>query len=149
MTTEQKEKETNNLVQKDSQEVFRKAQTLIETTYEKVLSIINKVKEFIKKTSSDSNNLIQDLEWVIKVITNKSLYTYELKQEKLSKQNAEYHKFISFVTKYNEEVLEMNKKHGIVSGILSIAKKGEMLLKPSLCLKKYYLLNYKIWMRIK
>jgi len=136
MTTEEKEKEKPKISPKESLKDLTKATTIIETTYEKVLLIINKVKEFIKKTSTDSNNLIQDLEWVIKVITNKSLYTYELKQEKLSKQNAEYNKFINFVTKYNEEVIEMNKKHDIVSGILSIAKKGELLMKPSLCLKK-------------
>ena len=129
MTTEEKEKSEVN-------KAFIKSQSIIETTYEKVLSIINKVKEFIKKSSSESNTLIEDLEWVIKVITNKSLYTYELKQQKLSKQNAEYNKFISFVTKYNEEVIEMNKKHDIVSGILSIGKKGDIILKPSLCLNK-------------
>ena len=136
MSTEKKENEKENLDKKESQDIFHKSPTIIETTYEKVLSIINKVKEFIKKASSDSNKLIQDLEWVIKVITNKSLYTYELKQAKLSKQNAEYNKFISFVTKYNEEIIEMNKKHDIVSGILSIGKKGEILMKPSLCLEK-------------
>ena len=134
MATEQKENE--NVSKEETKKDFIKSPTIIETTYEKVLSIINKVKEFIKKTSTDSNSLIEDLEWVIKVITNKSLYTYELKQAKLSKKNLEYNKFINFVTKYNEEVIEMNKKHDIVSGILSIGKKGDMLLKPSLCLKK-------------
>ena len=128
MTTEQKVKNSdkNNMT----------SPVIIETTYEKVLSIINKVKDFIKKSSSNTNKLIEELEWVIKVITNKSLYSYELTQEKLSKQNAEYEKFISFVTKYNEEVLMMNKKHDIVSSIFSLGKKGEILLKPSLCLKK-------------
>ena len=129
MTTEVKDKNVGN-------RRYTKNPTIIETTYEKVLSIINKVKDFIKKTSTDSKSLIEDLEWVIKVITNKSLYTYELKQQKLTKQNAEYNKFISFVTKYNEEVIEMNKKHDIVSSILSIGKKGDLILKPSLCLKK-------------
>ena len=134
MSEEQKEKE--NKQNSEEQGSFNKDQGFIETTYEKVLSIITKVKEFIKKTSSGSNTLIEDLEWVIKVITSKSLYTYELKQKKVSKQNEEYNKFINFVTKYNEEVLEMNKKHDIVSGILSIGKKGELLMKPSLCLNK-------------
>jgi len=68
MTTEEKEKNDEN-------KAFIKSPTIIETTYEKVLSIINKVKEFIKKASNESNTLIEDLEWVIKVITNKSLYT--------------------------------------------------------------------------
>jgi hypothetical protein len=110
--------------------------TIIETTYEKVLSIINKVKEFIKKSSSSAQNLIEDLDWVIKVITNKSLYTYELQKEKLSKQNAEYKTFINFVTKYNEEVIEMNKRHDIVSSIFNLGRKGEILMKPSKCLKR-------------
>ena len=139
MATEQKENE--KVQNKELKKDFIRSQTLIETTYEKVISIINKVKEFIKKTSTDSKNLITDLEWVIKVIANKSLYTYELKQIKLSKQNAEYNKFINFVTKYNEEVIEMNKKHDIVSSILNLRKKSDMLLKPSLCLKKFCLMN--------
>ena len=134
MATEQKEKE--KIPNEEPKKDFIKSPTIIETTYEKVLSIINKVKEFIKKTSTDSNNLIQDLEWVIKVITNKSLYSYELKKEKVSKQNAEYNKFVNFVSKYNEEIIEMNKKHDIVSGIFSLSKKGEILMRPSLCLKK-------------
>ena len=50
MTTEQKE----NVKTFESKETFIKAPTIIETTYEKVLSIINKVKEFIKKTSTSS-----------------------------------------------------------------------------------------------
>ena len=115
---------------------YKKTTTIIETTYEKVLSIINKVKEFIKKSSSKAENLVEDLDWVIKVITNKSLYTYELQKEKLSKQNAEYKTFINFVTKYNEEVIEMNKRHDIVSSIFNLGRKGEILMKPSMCLKR-------------
>ena len=129
MATEQKVKNTDDNNKTNV--------VIIETTYEKVLSIINKVKDFIKKSSSNASKLIEELEWVIKVITNKSLYSYELTQEKLSKQNAEYEKFISFVAKYNEEVLMMNKKHDIVSSIFNLGKNGELLLKPSLCLKKF------------
>ena len=75
MTTEQKaqKSDNNNMT----------SPVIIETTYEKVLSIINKVKNFIKQFSSKANKLIEELEWVIKVITNKSLYSYELNQEKL------------------------------------------------------------------
>ena len=134
MANEPKEKEIESI--KQSEPAFDQNSSIIETTYEKVLSIIKKVKEFIKKSSSEANNLIEDLEWVIKVITNKSLYSYELKKEKVSKQNAEYNKFVNFVSKYNEEIIEMNKKHDIVSGIFNLSKKGEILMRPSLCLKK-------------
>ena len=115
---------------------FSKDSNIFETTYEKVLSIINKVKDFIKKNSKNSKKLIEDLEWVTKVIANKSLYSYEIKKPNLSRQNSEFNKFVNFVTKYNEEVIEMNQKHILVSGLLNIVKKGEILKKPSLCLKK-------------
>ena len=132
MTNEPKEKEIDSV--NKSEKAFNQNSSIIETTYEKVLSIIKKVKEFIKKSSSESNKLIEDLEWVIKVITNKSLYAYKFKKETISKQNAEYNKFINFVSKYNEEIIEMNKKHDIVSSIFNL--KGEILMRPSLCLKK-------------
>ena len=131
MEEKSKEKENNSSI-RDS----IKADQFFETTYEKVLSIINQVKDFIKKSSNSSQKLINDLEWVIKVITNKSLYSYELNKEKINRQNSEYHRFISFVTQYNEEILELNKKHILISSLLNIGKKGEILLKPSLCLKK-------------
>jgi len=125
-----KKDETNELVRD-----YTKDSSIFETTYEKVLSIINKVKDFIKKTSKTSQELIDDLEWVIKVITNKSLYSYGVNKEKMTNQTSEYNKFINFVTKYNEEVLELNKRHILVS-LFTIGKKGQILLKPSLCLKK-------------
>ena len=115
---------------------YSKDSSIIETTYEKVLSIINKVKDFIKKNSKNSQKLIDDLEWVIKVIANKSLYSYELKKPNLNRQNSEFNKFVYFVTKYNEEIIEINKRHILVSGLLNLVKKGEILNKPSLCLKK-------------
>ncbi len=111
---------------------FSKDSSIIETTYEKVLSIINRVKDFIKKTSKHSQNLIDDLEWVIKVIANKSLYSYELKKPNLSRQNSDFNKFVNFVTKYNEEIIEMNHRHMLVTGLLNLVKKGEILNRPSL-----------------
>ena len=128
--SEEKENNTDNKRESKGKEV------IFETAYEKVLFIINKVKEFIKKASSTENKLIQELDWVIKIIASKSLYTYEIVKEELIKQNEEYNKYINFVKKYSEEIIQMNKKHDIVSGILQIRKKGEILLKPSLFLKK-------------
>ena len=135
----QKSNEKNESGKNESKNIRRnlsKDASIFETTYEKVLSIINKVKDFIKKTSKTSQQLIDDLEWVIKVIANKSLYSYEVNKTKIDKKNSEYNKFINFVTKYNEEVLEMNKKHILVSSLLNIGKREDILLKPSLCLNK-------------
>ena len=137
------QRKTNERISKQKKEksaalkrINSKDINIIETTYEKVLSIINKVKDFLRKNTKNSQKLVDDLEWVIKVISNKSLYSYEFKKPKLTSQNAELNKFINFVTKYNEEVLEMNKKHVLVSGLLNLVKKGEILNKPSLCLKR-------------
>ena len=113
---------------------YQQDNTIIQTTYEKVLSIINNVKDLIKKHTQNSEKIIEDLEWVIKVISNKSLYSYEVK--KPTRRDSEYNRFVSFFNKYNEEVLEMNKRHVLVSGLLNIVKKGEILSKPSLCLKR-------------
>ena len=121
---------------KENKQEVKTKEIIFETTYEKVLFIINKVKDYIKSVSSSENKLIEDLDWVIKVIASRSLYTYELVKEKMIKQTEEYNKFINFVKKYNEEVIEMNKKHDIVSGILNVRKKEEILLEPSLFLKK-------------
>ena len=73
--------------------------TVFETTYEKVLSIINKVKDFIKNNTKNFQNIIDELDWVSNVITNKTLYSYDINKSKLSDDNA---KFYDFLTKYNE-----------------------------------------------
>ena len=132
---EKNEKEKNN-PSNNSNKGFPKDPNIFETTYERVLSIINEVKDFIKKNSKTAQKLIDDLEWVIKVITNKSLYTYEVNKAKITKRNSEVNRFINFVTKYNEEILELNSRHILVTSLFNITKKGEILNKPSLCLKK-------------
>ena len=107
--------------------------TVFETTYEKVLSIINKVKDFIKNNTKNFQSIIDELDWISKVITNKTLYSYDINKAKLSGDNA---KFSDFLTKYNEEIINLNKKHILVRGILSFKTNKEFLKKPSLILKK-------------
>jgi hypothetical protein len=75
---------------------------------------LNNVKQYINKTSKHQPKLLRSLDWVIKVITSHSLYAYELKEKelinKLTKENADFKNFVDFVSKYNEQVIEMNKK---------------------------------------
>ena len=110
--------------------------SIITTPYEKVLQIIKEAKSFINMMSKNQTKLIRGLEWVIKVITSHSLYRYELKDnemiEKYSKENPNFKQFVDFVYEYNEEVIEMNKRHDIVNSIFRLGKKDEILLKPSL-----------------
>ena len=108
--------------------------SVFETTYEKVLSTLNKVKDFIVKNTKDYENIIEELDWIKSVITNKTLYSYEIKRENLD--NPSHQKFLDFITKYNEEIINLNKRHILVRDILTIMKNKEMLQKPSLILKK-------------
>jgi hypothetical protein len=112
---------------------------IIITPYEKVLTILNNVKKYINSTSKRQSKLIKNLDWVIKVITSHSLYAYELKEKdlisKLSKQNNDFKNFVDFVSKYNEQVIEMNKKN-IILGAKTIDIANELLQKPSINLKK-------------
>ena len=79
---------------------------------------------------------MDNLEWVIKIIESKSLYSFVLDKDKISKKNEEFNKFINFVTQYNDEIIKLNQKHILISSLLGIRKKGEILVKPSLCLQK-------------
>ena len=115
--------------------------SIIITHYEKVLSILNNVKQYIISTSKLQTKLIKNLEWVIKIITTHSLYSYELKEKdvitKLAKNNESFRNFVNFVSKYNEQVIEMNKKN-IQLGVKTIEVTNELLQKPSIKLKKKF-----------
>ena len=90
---------------------------IITTPCEKVLSILREAKNFIFNYSKE-NKLIQKLEWVIKIITSRSLYSYELKEKetinKLSKENPEFKQLVDFVSEYNEKVIKMNRKYNYI-----------------------------------
>ena len=106
--SEEKEKNIKNKSQnKEKEELF-------ETAYEKVLYIINKVKDFIKTISKNENKLIEELDWVIKIITNRSLYTYELVKEKMLKQKVWYLSFqvnsVSLITGMKSPILSMRSE---------------------------------------
>ena len=113
--------------------------SIIITPYEKVLTILNSVKQYINITSKRQSKLIRSVDWVIKVITSHSLYAYELKEKdlinKLTKENADFKNFVDFVSKYNEQVIEMNKKN-IILGAKTIEVANDLLQKPSIKLKK-------------
>ena len=121
--------------------------SIIITHYEKVLTILNNVKQYINSTSKLQSKLIKNLDWVIKIITTHSLYAYELKEKdviaKLSKQNEGFRNFVDFVSKYNEQVIEMNKRN-IKLGEKTIEVTNDLLQKPSIKLKKDINININI-----
>ena len=129
---------------------------IITTPYEKVLNIINEAKKFINNVSSRQVKLIRNLEWVIKIITSHSLYTYELNEneviDKYIKENPDYKQFVDFVYEYNEEVIQMNKKTNIINSkskkisndITSLLNESSLKLKRNLLEKKIFKKNNNI-----
>ena len=112
--------------------------TVFETTYEKVLTIIDKVKNFIKSNTKNYESIIDELDWIKNVIITKTLCSYEVNKEKLAKENnsPSNQKFLDFITQYNEEILNLDRKHTLVRNILGLKNYREFLQKPSLILKK-------------
>lgn len=90
-------------------------QEITSTPYEKVLRILNEVKRFISQISPHSP-LIQKLNWIISIISNHSLYKYEIlfhkdQLETYAKDNPELKHFLEHLTGYNEEfTLKKNKQ---------------------------------------
>ena len=107
------------------------ASNIITTPYEKVLSIIKQAKDFISKISKEQIILIQNLEWAIKVITSRSLYSYEIKEKetinKLSKENPEFKQLVDFVSEYNEKVIKMYQKYNYILTDKLLAKPSTKL----------------------
>jgi hypothetical protein len=101
---------------------------IITTPCEKVLSILREVKNFIFNFSKEQKKLVQKLDWAIRIISSRSLYSYELKEKetinKLSKENPEFKQLVDFVSEYNEKVIKMNRKFNYILT-------DKLLLKPS------------------
>ena len=116
---------------------------IITTPYIKVISIIKEAKKYINMMSKSQSKLIRELDWTIKVITNHSLYTYEISDNSLlSKcltENEDFHQFISFVSDYNEKVIEINKTSDMLlskSAQMQTELTANYLLMPSISVKK-------------
>ena len=105
---------------------------IITTPCEKVLSILRQAKNYISNLTKNQSVLVQKLDWCIKIITSRSLYSYELKEKEtinqLSKGNPEFKQLVDFVSEYNEKVIKMNRKYNILT--------DELLQKSSTKLNK-------------
>ena len=92
--------------------------SIITTPCEKVLMILRQIKKFILNLAKDQSKLIQNLDWCIKIITSRSLYSYELKEKdninNLSKLNPEFKQLVDFVSEYNEKVIKMNRQYDFI-----------------------------------
>ena len=110
---------------------------IIETPYERVLSIIQETINSLSIASKVQSKLFNELQWVIKIIKSHLLYSYEIKEKtyvaEMSKNDPDFKQFVDFVIEYNEQVIEMNKKNTYIT--------NELLQKPSFKLKRQYITN--------
>ena len=87
---------------------------IIETPYERVLSILQDTLNSLNLSSKVQSKLFPDLQWVIKIIKSRKLYSYEIKEKdyvvEMSRNDPDFKQFVDFVKDYNEHVIEMKKK---------------------------------------
>ena len=110
---------------------------IIETPYKRVLTIIQETMKSLNLASKVQSKLFTELQWVVKIIKSHLLYSYEIKEKtyvaELSKNDPDFRQFVDFVTEYNEQVIEMNKKNNFIT--------NELLQKPSFKLKRQFFTN--------
>ena len=119
---------------------------IIETPYDKVLSILQETLNSLNLSSKIQSKLFTDLQWVLKIIKSRLLYSYEIKEKdyvaEMSRTDPDFKQFVEFVRDYNEQMIEMKKKNNYIN--------NELLQKPSFKLKrqfntqKIYLSNKKL-----
>ena len=107
---------------------------IIETPYQRVLSILQETMKALNSASKVQSKLFTELQWVVKIIKSHLLYSYEIKEKtyvaELSKNDPDFKQFVDFVTEYNEQVIQMNKKNNFIT--------NELLQKPSFKLKRQF-----------
>ena len=107
---------------------------IIESPYEKVLSILQETLNSLNLSSKNQSKLFTDLQWVLKIIKSRLLYSYEIKEKdyvaEMSRTDPDFKQFVEFVREYNEQMIEMKKKNNYIN--------NELLQKPSFKLKRQF-----------
>ena len=107
---------------------------IIETPYEKVILILQETLNSLNLSSKIQSKLFTDLQWALKIIKSRLLYSYEIKEKdyvaEMSRTDPDFKQFVEFVREYNEQMIEMKKKNNYIN--------NELLQKPSFKLKKQF-----------
>ena len=115
---------------------------LIETPYERVLFILQETLNSLNLSSKIQSKLFNDLQWALKIIKSRMLYSYEIKEKdyvaEMSKNDPDFKQFVDFVREYNEQMIEMKKKNNYIN--------NELLQKPSFKLKRPINSNQKVYL---
>ncbi len=117
--------------------ISNKNEKIISTTYEKIILILRETINYISMITKKDEKIINDLEWVIKMITSHSIYSYELFDNdnlNQSTKDPNFKQLVDYVNNYNEDFIDLNTKINFMN--FNIKKTNNELLKPSFQLKK-------------
>ena len=115
---------------------------IIETPYEKVLFILQETLNSLNLSSKIQSKLFNDLQWALKIIKSRMLYSYEIKEKsyvaEMSRNDPDFKQFVDFVRQYNDQMIEMKKKNNYIN--------NELLQKPSFKLKRQINNNHRVYL---
>ena len=117
--------------------ISNKNEKIISTTYEKIILILRETINYIYMITKKDEKIINDLEWVIKMITSHSIYSYELFDNdnlNQSTKDPNFKQLVDYVNNYNEDFIDLNTKINFMN--FNNKKTNNELLKPSFQLKK-------------
>ena len=115
------------------EEKSNRIKEVITTPYEKVLSILKEIKTFILSVKPLSKHIDQ-LNWVIEIISSHSLYKYEILSQKenyedIQKEMPEFQHFIEFLSNSDEQCTQ--KRNQMLKRTVKLNKDEEGMQKLS------------------
>ena len=113
---------------------------VITTPYEKVLSILKEIKAFILSVKPHSKQ-IEQLNWVIEIISSHSLYKYEILNQKenyedIQKEIPEFQHFVEFLSNSDEQCTRKRNQMLKKTVKLNMDEEGTQKLSRNLVRKK-------------
>ena len=93
---------------------------MITTPYERVLNILHDLKLYLSK-KSDGDIFVEQLDWIISVVSSRSLYDYQLNNnqneviEKYQKEIPGFKHFMEYLSEYNGQVNLVKKYSDLIN----------------------------------
>jgi len=101
---------------------------IITTPCEKVLRILNEIKNFLSNIEN-SKKYIYELNWVIKVISSRSLYSIQVNQkeslENFQNEYPEMKQFLDLINLYNGQINETKKYNNYINKTMLFIENNE------------------------
>ena len=124
----------NNKILKNNLEKYPKTKLskiltdIITTPCEKVLKILNEIKNILLNVEN-SKKYIYELNWVIKVISSRSLYSIQINQkeslDQFQNEFPEFKQFLDLINLYNGQINETKKYNNYINKTMLFIENNE------------------------